>query len=277
MANYATHLGVGAVASGLAATMALAAGAIPAAELATLTTAGIIGSILPDIDLERSYPSRMLFGALGILFAFIALFQYYLDYSVLELWAIWLGVYIIVRLGVWRVFHRHAVHRGIFHSVLAGIFFMVLTALIFTYLLGREPLISWLAGAFVLFGYLVHLTLDEIYSVDFEDRLIKRSFGSALKILQYDSPRASLLMAGAVVIVLTFAPPITPLVQVVSSPEISTFMRERMWPEDKWFAPLKPVQPETAAPQTAPPAQDRLGEQAPGASGEQARLSSPAR
>lgn len=246
MANFSTHLGVGAVSSGLAATVTLAAGLVQPDQLSTLTAAGVIGSVLPDIDLERSTPSRMLFGALGILFAFIALFHYYTAYSVMELWLIWLAVYMLIRLGVWRIFHQNAVHRGIFHSVLAGFFFMVLTATILTFLMGRSPLISWLAGVFVLFGYMVHLVLDEIYSVDFEGIQVKRSFGTALKLYQYDAPRASLLMAGAVVLVITFAPPVNSLVRVVTSDEIGTFFRERMWPDNKWFAP-RTARAETSA------------------------------
>lgn len=237
MANFSTHLGVGAVASGLAASVTLAAGAVPPSEMATLTAAGIVGSILPDIDLQKSHPSRMLFGALGILFAFIALFQYYQAYSVAELWAIWLGVYVLIRLGLWRFFHRHAVHRGIFHSLLAGLLFMALTAIVLTHLLGRDPAIGWLGGVFVFLGYVVHLTLDEIYSVDFEGTYIKRSFGSALKIWQYDAPRASLLMAGAFVVAATFAPTVTPFVRTMASLELNRFFQQRMWPEDKWFAP----------------------------------------
>lgn len=246
VANFSTHLAVGAVASGLAASVTLAAGAVPPGDLATLTAAGIVGSILPDIDLQKSHPSRMLFGALGILFAFIALFQFYEWYSIAELWAIWLGVYVLIRLGLWRFFHRHAVHRGIFHSVLAGLVFMALTAIIVTHLLGRDPAIGWLAGVFVLIGYLVHLTLDEIYSVDFEGAYIKRSFGSALKIWQYDSSRASLLMTTALLIAITFAPTVTPLVETMASLRLDEFLQQRMWPEGDWFAPVSANATETA-------------------------------
>ena len=36
--------------------------------------------------------------------------------------------------------------------------------------------------AVIAFGYLVHLTLDELYSVDLENRRMKRSSGTALKL-----------------------------------------------------------------------------------------------
>ena len=38
----------------------------------------------------------------------------------------------------------------------------------------------------VFWGYLIHLILDEIYSVDITGRKIKKSFGSALKICSND-------------------------------------------------------------------------------------------
>ena len=37
-----------------------------------------------------------------------------------------------------------------------------------------------------MLGYILHLSMDEIYSVDFLGRRIKRSFGSALKLVDFD-------------------------------------------------------------------------------------------
>ena len=64
MANFNTHLAVAAVGSGLCATVALAGHAAPQNYLLTLTLAGTIGGILPDIDLDKAIPSRILFSAL---------------------------------------------------------------------------------------------------------------------------------------------------------------------------------------------------------------------
>ena len=54
MANFNTHLAVASVGSGLCATVALAGHAAPNNYLLTLTLAGTIGGILPDIDLRGS-------------------------------------------------------------------------------------------------------------------------------------------------------------------------------------------------------------------------------
>lgn len=235
MANFNTHLAVGSVASGLCATVAMAGNAVPQHHLLTLTLAGIIGSVLPDIDLEKAIPSRMLFGALGVVFAFVALFSFKKQYSIAELWLAWLSVYLGMRYGIFAIFHRRTKHRGIFHSLLAGAFFAVLTAVIFTNVLNEEPLVAWFAGFFVFIGYIVHLSLDEMYSVDFEGKLFKRSFGSALKLFDYNSIRSSMMMATAFAAVLLAAPSGKDFLAVIKTQDVLLFLQNRMLPKEGWF------------------------------------------
>ena len=58
MANFRTHLAVGTIATGLLATMTMAANVVTPNQVVTLALAGAFGSVLPDIDLERSRSSR---------------------------------------------------------------------------------------------------------------------------------------------------------------------------------------------------------------------------
>jgi hypothetical protein len=211
MADFATHLGWGAVGAGLAASATYAADVVPAGDLLTLTMAGVIGSVLPDIDLEKAVPSRLLFTGLGLLLAFVVLFNFAATYSITELWIIWLGVFASMRYGAYNLFHHTAIHRGIFHSLLAGVFFMAATAIFVAYALARDPVVAWMAGLFVFLGYVIHLTLDEIYAVDFSGARIKRSFGSALKLFDGRSASSSLLMAGALLVALMIALPLIAL------------------------------------------------------------------
>ena len=265
MADFATHLGWGAVGAGLAASATYAADIVPSTELLTLTMAGVIGSVLPDIDLEKTVPSRSLFTGLGLVIAFIVLFNFKASYSILELWIIWLGVFCAIRYGVYNIFHRRTNHRGIFHSILAGLFFMVFTAVLLTHGIGREPLVAWMAGFFVFFGYLIHLTLDEIYAVDITGAHIKRSFGTAMKLFDGRSLRASSAMAAALFITLAMAPSPADFLHVMRPREVSQFFQERMLPQGRWFemrAPVTavPVEPQNtgatpAAPQNANPPQ----------------------
>lgn len=236
MANFNTHLAVASVGSGLCATVALAGHAAPNNYLLTLTLAGTIGGILPDIDLERAVPARMLFSVLGIVAAFIALFTLQEEHSIAELWLVWLGAYFITRFGVYKAFEKRTHHRGIFHSILAGVFFMILTADIFSRVLGQPPAQAWLTGLFLFIGFLIHLTLDEMYSVDVEGRTIKKSFGTALKLFDTHSLRASALMAVALVAVLLASPPTRDFVEMVKPPVFFAFLKDRLLPKgNNWF------------------------------------------
>jgi hypothetical protein len=235
MADFATHLGWGAVGAGLAASATYAADIVPAGDLITLTTAGLIGSVLPDIDLEKAVPSRLLFTGLGFLLAFVVLFNFKASYSVTELWIIWLAVFALIRFGAYHLFHRTAIHRGIFHSLLAALFFMVVTAVLLAYTVGREPIVAWMAGLFVFFGFVIHLALDEIYSVDFAGARIKRSFGSALKLYDSRSLSGSALMAGALILALMISPPSADFLRIMQPAQVTQFFKQRMFPQNGWF------------------------------------------
>lgn len=235
MADFATHLGWGAVGAGLAASATYAADIVPAGDLITLTTAGVIGSLLPDVDLEKAVPSRALFTGLGLALAFIVLFNFKATYSITELWLIWLAVFLSIRFGFFFTFHRNASHRGIFHSILAGLFFMALTAVITAYWIGRDPVVAWMAGLFVFLGYIIHLTLDEAYSVDITGARLKRSFGSALKLFDKRSMSSSVLMGGALVATLLITPPSEEFRRLMQPGQVTEFFRERMFPQNGWF------------------------------------------
>lgn len=235
MANFRTHLGIGTVASGLLVTLAFGASIISENDVLAVAMAGVLGSILPDVDLQKSRPSRIIFFFLGLFFSFCVLFTQSDKLSVVELWILWLAVFLGVRYCLQMLFHHFAVHRGIFHSILAGLFFFVLTTLVFYYILERSALVSWVAGEFVFFGYLVHLTLDEIYSVDFDDKRVKRSFGTAMKLFDYGNIRTSATMLVATIALFFATPSMTDLIQVVKERPVSALLQDRFLPEGTIF------------------------------------------
>lgn len=69
------------------------------------------------------------------------------------------------------------------HSIAAAILFMQASVAISANLFIQSALLSWSIGLMVFIGFITHLLLDELYSVDFMGRRIKRSFGTALKII----------------------------------------------------------------------------------------------
>lgn len=235
MANFTTHIAVGTIVSGALATLTLAADVVAPENLVAVTMAGVLGSVMPDIDLKDSRPSRALFSGLAVFFSFVVLLTFADRFSVAELWILWLGTLLFVRYIVFFIFHRMSYHRGIYHSILAGLFFAFFTAVIYKHLLGRHEGVAWLAGGFMFIGYMVHLTLDEIYSVDVMDTRVKSSFGTALKLIDKKHPGHTAAMALAAVAAFVFTPPTKTFVDGVRSRQIWVGLHERLLPKDRWF------------------------------------------
>jgi hypothetical protein len=97
MANFPTHLAIGTIVSGAAATLTLAADVVAPENLVAVTLAGVLGSVLPDIDLKDSKPSRAMFTGLSVFFSFAVLFEMAAKLSVAEMLIIWLGTLFFVR------------------------------------------------------------------------------------------------------------------------------------------------------------------------------------
>lgn len=235
MANFTTHIAAGTVVSGALATLTLAADVVAPENLIAVTLAGVLGSVLPDIDLKESRPSRAMFAGLAIFFSFAVLFTFAMRYSISELWLLWLGTLVGVRYGLHAIFHKLSVHRGIWHSLLAMVFCAAATAIFFSRVLGRPDGVAWLAAGFLAVGYLVHLTLDEIYSVDVMDTRVKSSFGTAIKLIDRRHPFATAGMFAATVLALAFAPPTKMFVDGISSQNMWAGLQHRLLPTDKWF------------------------------------------
>ncbi len=235
MANFPTHIGVGTVVCGALATATLATDLVTPKDVVAITLAGVLGSVLPDIDLKDSRPSRAMFAGLAIFFSFAVLFSVESRYSIAEMLILWLGTLFGVRFVAGNVFHRFSYHRGIWHSLLAAAFSSFLTAAVFYWMLGRDESVSWFAALFMLVGFLTHLTLDELYSVDVMDTRIKASFGTALKFIDGKHPGHTSAMAAAAVIAFLLAPSIKPFVAEVAQRPVWTALQLRLLPREHWF------------------------------------------
>lgn len=242
MANFATHIGAGTVVAGALATFTLAADVVAPENLVAVTMAGVLGSVLPDIDLRDSRPSRLMFAGLAVFFSFAVLFNVAAKYSIAEMLIVWLGTLVLVRYGLHAIFHRLSVHRGIWHSLLAGVFSSVATAVVYYHVLGRHEGVAWLAAGFMMAGFLTHLILDEIYSVDVMDTRIKASFGTALKLVDTRNWKATTAMAAATAMALYVAPSPQTFVNGMSSKNMWTGLQQRMLPNGKWFGVIDPAQ-----------------------------------
>jgi hypothetical protein len=235
MANFPTHIAVGTIVSGSLATVTVAANMVAPENIIAVTLAGMLGSVLPDIDLKDSRPARVMFNGLAVFFSFAVLFSVAHKYSIAEMLILWLGTLLTVRFVGKETFARFSYHRGVWHSLLAMVFCAVVTACVFKYLLGKNDSVAWLAAGFLAIGYLTHLVLDEIYSVDVMDTRIKASFGTAVKL--YDGRRLdhSAAMAVATVLVFLIAPSVRGISTDLTTPGLWSNLQQRLLPQDQWF------------------------------------------
>jgi membrane-bound metal-dependent hydrolase YbcI (DUF457 family) len=90
-------------------------------------------------------------------------------------------VYLLIRFGLAALLRRYTTHRGMFHSLPAAIIMGELAFLLAT---GEDVRLRLYTAGAVFLGYVSHLVLDELYSIEwYRGRLrLKRTFGSALKL-----------------------------------------------------------------------------------------------
>lgn len=235
MANFKEHVIIGTLSGGFAATSLLVANQADPQAVILYLAAAIVGSILPDIDADNSTTLHMLFSLGAILLAFFTLFSQVTHLSVIELLLLWLLVYLFFKLAVFELFIRATVHRGVFHSLPAAVMFGFVMAILMFRLFQFSEKVAWLAGGFVGFGYLTHLLLDELYSLNlFGQGGVKHSLGSAFKLYSQHWPATITLYV--ITIGLYFLTPAinTPLQETFSS-NTWQVMQERLWPKSGWF------------------------------------------
>jgi hypothetical protein len=140
-----------------------------------------VAGMLPDLDSDNGVPLRetMAFTAAIVPMLLVGRFQSLaLSYDAMALCAV--SMYLLVRFGVTNIIRKYTVHRGMFHSIPAGLIFAGLALIVS----GAAPLeIRCYKAGGVLIGFMSHLVLDEIYSVEWKGGRwqFKKSFGTALK------------------------------------------------------------------------------------------------
>ena len=204
MAGYQTHLatsttlGVGYAAIGYATGLPL-----PTCTLGAGLCA--FAGILPDLDSKTGIPVREVVSFTAAVVPLLMVDRFiYMGWSN-EMIVLAGGlIYLAIRFGMVRVFRRYTVHRGMWHSVPAA-----LTAATVTFLVCAYPDLTprfYKAGA-VLTGYLGHLLLDELYSIEWNSGRLrfKKSFGTAFKFWSRQSPWANVSTYGRLTLFILLA------------------------------------------------------------------------
>lgn len=216
MANFKTHLQVATVSSGVLSTLFLHVGYLSPADAMLCWLMGTLGGILPDIDSDNSHSLSIVFSVFSVIACGLTAITWAQHWPLLWVWLACAAMFVVMQFGVRKVFEVFTVHRGVFHSLLAGAFFVLVVASGMQ-MLGASSTTSWFLGVFTGFGYCVHLLLDEIYSVDFMNVQIKRSFGSAFKLFDYQNLRTSGALALAVAILFLLAPSYAEFISILFS------------------------------------------------------------
>ncbi|MEA2012108.1 MAG: metal-dependent hydrolase [Verrucomicrobiota bacterium] len=178
MAGFKQHIFGGMVTGVGGAVLSVMTLGLTASQGAIAFILATLASIIPDIDSDTSKPVRMLFGYLGILLPIVVLHIFYPNGASMETLVLVLVLgYILVRDIISVIFLKFTSHRGIIHSIPAAVICGEVTYLLFRQS-SLKPRILFACICFV--GYMVHLMMDEIWSVDLMGASIKRSFGSAI-------------------------------------------------------------------------------------------------
>lgn len=231
MANFNTHITVAAAGAGLLSVLCLQVGLVDARESLLLALLGTIGGILPDIDLQHTYASRILFALIGIIGAFLLVFSVGNQVSIVELWLIGIVTFLGIRFPVWYIFHQYTSHRGSWHSLAAAVLSMLVTSIFAEQVMGKSAFIAWLFGWFIFFGFMIHLLLDELYSVDFMNKRLKRSAGTAMKLLDWRKPYKSTALVASSVVAWTYTPDVTVFWDTFTSIETYQIIGSRFFPK----------------------------------------------
>lgn len=144
--------------------------------------AGLCGvsGMLPDLD---SGPGRPLHESMAFAAAVVPVMLIHhlqrMGLSQEIIIIICAGLYLLIRFGGAELLKLFTEHRGMFHSLPAAAIFGEIAYLLAS---GDNTLKLYKAGAVVL-GYMSHLFLDEVWSIEWSHGLhLKSSFGTALKL-----------------------------------------------------------------------------------------------
>ncbi|HET8791747.1 MAG TPA: metal-dependent hydrolase [Modicisalibacter sp.] len=216
MADFRTHLSVAAGGGALLAFGGWQAAIWSPSEALSMAVLTAFGGILPDIDSDNSHSIRLIFTLAAMLAVVAGVLSLQGQVTLGLLLLACGGLYVGVRYALGELFKRFTVHRGIWHSLLAVAFCGLGISAISFQLLAQSAWIAWAQGLALVFGSLIHLLLDEIYSVDLVGARIKRSFGTALKLFAYREPVNSLLLLVLAAGLTPWLPPWSALVELLT-------------------------------------------------------------
>lgn len=177
------------------------------APLETCLLAGALCSVsgmLPDLDSDSGRPVQEMSAFAAAVVPMLMLDRFAtLGWSHEMMALAGAGIYAAIRFGVAALFKRYTVHRGMWHSLPACLACGLIAFLIVA---GPDLAVRVYKAAAVSLGFLSHLVLDEIWSLQLRSGKlnVKRSFGTALKFFG-KSRGANLAMTGLLAVLMFLA------------------------------------------------------------------------
>ncbi len=235
MANFKQHFLTASIATGAISSGLLSLGYFSSEQAIVGLVLGTIGGILPDLDSDHSKPLKMTRDIMAITLAFVFMYNKAIGYSLAEMAILWIAIFSFIKYGIFNFFTKLTVHRGMFHSVPAAVISGLLIVNIFYYSLEFSAMISWVFGFFMFLGYIIHLILDELVSLNLMGVSIKKSLGTALKFYDKYNKTTSLLVYIVMMILFYLAPYSFEFNEMLSSDVIYKDIFNIILPQDGWF------------------------------------------
>ncbi|MBB5021800.1 metal-dependent hydrolase [Desulfurispira natronophila] len=204
MAMFDTHLAIGTTLSGALAAVVATTSTVTTGMALGLVVAGAVGSVLPDLDSPTSRPTRVTYSLLSMTLALLFCVEVAGGVPLWSMPVIYASIFLSSRMLLARIFEAFSTHRGMVHSLPAAVLAALLVVNGAHFGLAVDITLSWWLGIFVLWGFLVHLLLDEVYAVNIAGVRFKRSFGSAVKLWGQMVP--TVLCYAAVLVLWLLAP-----------------------------------------------------------------------
>jgi len=150
----------------------------------SLVAAGLcsVCGMLPDLDSDSGVPLRETTMFASAVIPMLMLHRFRDLGMTPESMVLAAGlIYITLRFVIAEFFRRYTVHRGMWHSIPAAVCAGLIAYLIMP---SQQEAIRVYKTLAVVLGFLVHLTLDELWEVQFRRGrfILKKSFGTALKL-----------------------------------------------------------------------------------------------
>ena len=198
MANFQTHITGSTLLGVVYGTVAYTQFDIAAGH--SIVAAGLcsVAGMLPDLDHKLGVPLREMLSFVSVVVPMLMLRRFEeIGFTPEEMVFIAGVMYVLIRFVGGELFKRFTVHRGMWHSIPAAVLAGMVTYLI---CLSPENDVRLMKSWAVVLGFMLHLALDELYSVDLIGRRLKKSSGTAMKFFGKKSGPNLLVYANIIIL-----------------------------------------------------------------------------